>query len=438
MNMRAGSEADTERLRFIACALLVEPGSRELGLLVGREGAGVALARLIEGEVSPSLAGAVATRLTAEGHPRTVAGALGWAARSLERTERLGARIVVPGDDEWPAQFSDLVRISRSDGTLVDRDVFPPLCLWARGPLPLHQTMERSVAIVGARAASEYGRHVAGELGYGLVDRAWSVVSGGAFGIDAAAHRAALAGGGSTVAVLACGIDRPYPASNTSLFERVAAEGLLITEWPPEAAPFRQRFLVRNRVIAAATRGTVVVEAAARSGARQTLARARALGRAAMVVPGPVTSAMSVGCHAELRGLCETRLVTSTEEIIEEVGSMGEFASAPSAVERPYDTLDPLAARVLDAVPARAAMPAEEIAARAGVSGGKARAALPVLVAAGLVEVSGTGGYRLVFARGATGAKRGAGAPPSGQDAAVTHPDRRGRDRAGGPRPACP
>src|SRR5205823_12763981 len=141
-------------------------------------------------------------------------------------------------------------------------------------------------------------------------------------------------GGGTTVAVLACGIDRPYPAAHTSLFERIADEGLLLSEWPPGAAPHRQRFLIRNRVIAAATRGTVVVEAAIRSGARQTLGRARLLGRAAMAVPGPVTSALSAGCHEELRRL-DTRLVTSVAEVLEEVGRIGDdLAPPPVPIQR--------------------------------------------------------------------------------------------------------
>src|SRR5262249_25147123 len=147
--------------------------------------------------------------------------------------------------------------------------------------------------------------------------RDWTIVSGGAFGIDATAHRSALTAGGLTVAILACGIDRPYPLSHASLFEQIAEDGLLLTEWPPGAAPHRTRFLTRNRVIAAATRGTVVVEAGFRSGARNTLKHARLLDRPAMVVPGPITSAVSVGCHVELR-LPGTILVSKFDEVIEE------------------------------------------------------------------------------------------------------------------------
>jgi DNA processing protein len=263
-----------------------------------------------------------------------------------------------------------------------------------RGGHPIGEVLDRSVAVVGARAATSYGVHVTTDLAYGLAERGWAVVSGGAFGIDAAAHRAALSAGGVTVAVLACGIDRPYPVSHTSLFERIAEEGLLLSEWPPGAAPHRLRFLTRNRVIAAATRGTVMVEGASRSGARQTLRRARALGRSAMAVPGPVTSAMSVGCHIELRET-GTRLVSSVAEVLEEVGRIGDdLAPIPPGMSRPYDDLDPLAAQVLDAVLPRSRRSAEQVAAAAGVSARDARRMLPLLEVAGQVEVV-DGGYRL-------------------------------------------
>jgi DNA processing protein len=276
----------------------------------------------------------------------------------------------------------------------VDRDTDPPLCLWLRGGATPDEAFERAVALVGARAATGYGSHVAAELAYGLADRGWSVVSGGAFGIDAAAHRAALAAGGLTVSVLACGVDRPYPVAHASLFERIMESGLLVSEWPPGAAPHRHRFLVRNRVIAALARGTVVVEAAQRSGARQTLGRARRLGRAVMVVPGPVTSALSVGSHAELR-TPGTTLVTGVAEVLEEVGRIGDdLAPLPTSAPRPHDALDPLSARVLDAVLPRRGRTAEQVAAAAGVSARDARRTLPLLVTTGFV-VAGDTGYRL-------------------------------------------
>jgi DNA processing protein len=338
------------------------------------------------------LLGAVTARLGGPPRPASVV-ALG--ERLLREAERLGVRLVCPPDDEWPARVHELVRISRGHtGNPVDRDTDPPLALWVRGPHRLDEALARSVAVVGARAASEYGGYVAGDLAHGLAERGWTVVSGGALGIDGAAHRAALAAGGCTVAVLACGVDRPYPVSHTSLFERIGEEGLVISEWPPDAPPYRMRFLIRNRLIAAASAGTVMVEAAQRSGARQTLGRARLLGRPALVVPGAVTSAMSVGCHEELRRE-GSRLVASVAQIIEEVGRIGDdLAPVPESPARPHDHLDPIARQVLDGVLARKPRSAEQVAAAAGVSGRDARRSLPLLMAGGFVEVTDDG-YRL-------------------------------------------
>lgn len=377
---------DDERRAYVAMGALVEPGNRDLGAVVARHGPVLALECLLSGEVSPALRGAVAARLPT-GHPLPVADA------AFADADRLGARIVTPLDEEWPAPLADLARISRGNER-PDRDTYPPLCLWVRGPWPLAEALRRSVAVVGARAATAYGQHVATELGYGLADRGWTVVSGGAYGIDAAAHRGALAAGGVTVAVLACGVDRPYPLGNASLFERITETGLLVSEWPPGAEPHRHRFLIRNRVIAAATAGTVVVEAAARSGAIQTLRRATELGRVAMAVPGPVTSAMSVGSHEALRNE-GTRLVTGWAHVLEEVGSIGaDLAPLPRGPQQARDRLDPTSAQVLDALPRRGLARAEQIAAGAGVPLRVALSALGLLTATGLV-ISRDGGYTL-------------------------------------------
>jgi DNA processing protein len=393
--------ADEVRLARIALGCLAEPGNRDLGVLVRRCGPVDGLHRLLAGAVPARLAEAARLRLTGGERDATpdpavsVRAARTLAERLLTTADRLGARAVTPEDDEWPHQLDDLVHLSRAaDGRTVERDTDPPNCLWVRGDPPLAGALDRSVAVVGARASSGYGTYVATDLAHGLAERGWTVVSGGAFGIDAAAHRAALAAGGVTVAVLACGVDRPYPVGHANLFDQIAEVGLLISEWPFGSAPHRMRFLVRNRVIAAATRGTVVVEAAVRSGSRQTLGRARALGRRAMAVPGPVSSAMSVGCHAELREE-GTRLVSDHAEVIEEVGRIGDdLAPLPRGVHRPHDALDPLASQLLDAVRPGRARSAEEIAAAAGVSGRDARRTLPRLIETGFV-VEHDAGYRL-------------------------------------------
>jgi DNA processing protein len=380
------------RALYVGLSAVVEPGNRELGQIVRRVGPAAAAEVLCSAGVSEQLVGAATVRL---GRPLRAPEIVALGERLLADAERLGVRLVCPDDEEWPARVADLARISRGfTGMVADRDTDPPLALWVRGPHRLDHALDRSVAIVGARAATEYGAYVAGDLAHGLAESGWTVVSGGALGIDGAAHRATLAAGGITVAVLACGIDRPYPSSHTGMFERIGEEGLVISEWPPDAPPFKLRFLIRNRLIAAASAGTVLVEAGHRSGARQTLGRARLLGRPVLVVPGPVTSAMSVGCHEELRQE-GSRAVASVAHIVEEVGRIGvDLAPLPSTPERPHDRLDPMARQVLDGVPIRRPSTAEEIAAASGVSGRDARRSLPLLVQMGHVEAVDDG-YRL-------------------------------------------
>ncbi|BCB87617.1 hypothetical protein Psuf_049300 [Phytohabitans suffuscus] len=372
---------DRVRLARIALHWLIEPGNETVHRMVNANGPLRALERLVEGDVpDPQLRGAAAARI-ATGDPHEVAQA------ALDRAERLGARIVIPEDDEWPQPVRDLTTLlGRPADDRIDRDVAPPLCLWVRGAPRLNETLAQSVAVVGARASTHYGEHVATTLAYELAEREWTVVSGGAYGIDAAAHRGALNAGGLTVAVLACGVDKPYPSGNTGLFDRIADAGLLVSEWPPGTVPVRHRFLVRNRVIAAATRGTVVVEASARSGASQTLRRAIALGRRPMVVPGPVTSAMSVGCHELLRERPEVRLVTGVAHVLEEIGHIGsDLAPRPRGPERPHDSLDVESAMVLESVPRRGSASPDELAARAGVDIRTAMRKLTLLESLGFV-----------------------------------------------------
>jgi DNA processing protein len=211
-------------------------------------------------------------------------------------------------------------------------------------------------------------------------------VSGLAYGIDASAHRGALAVGGLTVAVLACGVDVPYPKGHSSLYERIVDTGLVVSEHPPGSAPQRNRFLVRNRIIAALSVGTVVVEAAARSGARSTARHAGELFRQVMAVPGPVTSSTSVGCHQLLRDRPDTVLVTRAAEVIEQVGAMGEFADRASGPIRRRDLLGPTVSRVLDAVPVTRQQPLARIATTAGMRPDAVAAALAALAVHGLVE----------------------------------------------------
>lgn len=381
--LRAGSAREAR----IVLSHVVEPGNRDLGEIVREVGAMEALERVRSGRLPDRLRSAVSARCATLDLD-------GLAEKALARAERLGVRVVTPEDEDWPAQLDDLVRISEAVNDPIRRDTYPPHCIWARGPWPLAAACERSVSVVGARASTPYGEHVSGELGYGLADRGWTVVSGGAFGIDAAAHRGALAASGCTIAVLACGIDRVYPASHAALFDRIGETGLLISEWPPGSDPHRHRFLIRNRVIAALTRGTVLVESNLRSGARFTLHRARDLGRMALVVPGPVTSVMSSGNHEELRQGGSV-LVAGVAHVLDAVGSIGvDLAPESRGPEEPRDRLTSLQRQVLDAVRPRKILTAEQLAAIAGVSVRDARCALPVLERERFVTAQGAG-YRL-------------------------------------------
>ena len=222
---------------------------------------------------------------------------------------RSGIRLICPGDPEWPEQLADLG----------DEQ---PYALWLRGTADLRFNCLRSVAVVGSRAATAYGSYVAAEFAASVAARGWAVISGGAFGVDASAHRGALGADGVTVAVLACGVDVPYPVGHTELLEAVAAQGVIVSEWPPGRTVSRLRFLVRNRVIAALATGTLVVEAGERSGAVNTARHARDLGRRLMAVPGPVTSDQSAGCHRIIRDWQGT-LVTTAAEVIEHLSPVG-------------------------------------------------------------------------------------------------------------------
>lgn len=352
-----------------------------------------ALADLVEEVGAVRAARLVADGLVPEAVAQETAGRRdeGRAEADLAALAALGGRLVVPEDDEWPAA---------AFGCFAGRPVHgrerlsAPLALWVRGAARLDELGHRSAAVVGARAATGYGEHVAGELGYGLAERGVPVVSGAAHGIDGAAHRGALAADGLTAAVLACGPDRVYPAGHAGLLRAITATGVVLSEYPPGSRPVKHRFLVRNRLIAALSGGTVVVEAGVRSGARSTAALAAALGRPVMAVPGPVTSAMSVGCHLLVRG-SDAVLVTRPEEVVEVVGRIGDdLAPELESATRAIDGLSRAELAVHEALPARAARHPERLAREAGVPLAQARAALPLLELRGLVSVHPDGWRR--------------------------------------------
>ncbi|MFJ9348704.1 DNA-processing protein DprA [Streptomyces sp. NPDC101237] len=363
----------TDELTLLArvfLARVVEPGDEVAGRWIRERGAHEVARRLKRGgEPLPGV-----------GYKRW-AGLLARAERADPRADlvlarQAGARFVAPGDTEWPTQLDDLGDTR-------------PVGLWVRGTASLRMWALRAVAVVGARACTEYGAHMAAALAAGLAERGWVVVSGGAYGVDGAAHRGALGAGGATVAVLASGVDRPYPRGHTELIGRIAEQGLVVGELPPGEHPTQSRFVLRNRVIAALTRGTVVVEAAHRSGSLVTARAAQRLGRFTMGVPGPATSGLSAGVHELLRG--EAALVTDAAEVVELVGDMGELAPVRRGPVLPRDLLEPAAAQVLAALPGNRPASPEEVARGARTSEDEAVARLYELRALGYVERHGDG-----------------------------------------------
>jgi len=389
--------SDPDRLARLALSRVAEPGSWPVHDAVRAQGAEQVWALLREGRSSPQLSAALVQGAAARAQGYDV-------TADAARLAACGGRLLRPGDDEWPEQR---LRWPRGGPQLAA----PPLTLHVRGPRLLAEVVESSVALVGARAATAYGEHVASELALGLTDRGVAVVSGGAYGIDGAAHRAALSGGRApTVAVLACGVDVAYPRGHDRLLARIAEQGLLVSEHPPGASPTRVRFLVRNRLIAALTAGTVVVEAALRSGSLSTAGRARELVRHVMAVPGPVTSAMSAGCHALLRGQHgeePAQLVTSAADVLALVGRMGEDGPEQRGPERVRDGLPELVQQVLEAVPVRGGAGEAGIAREAGVPVLAVQQVMPPLLVAGLVERCETGWRLTALGAGRPAERRG-------------------------------
>ncbi|KRD13688.1 MULTISPECIES: DNA-processing protein DprA [unclassified Streptomyces] len=367
--MNAGARAE-DRLARVFLGRVVEPGDEVGGQWVRERGVREVVRRLCtDGEPLPGVTARRWAGLRARAERAEP-------ERDLALAEEAGVRFVSPGDAEWP-------------GTLEELGDARPLGLWVRGRPSLRMWALRSVAVVGARACTEYGAHMAASLAAGLAERGWVVVSGGAYGVDGAAHRGALAAGGATVAVLACGVDRPYPRGHTQLIGRIAEQGLVIGELPPGDHPTPSRFILRNRVIAALTRGTVVVEAAHRSGSLVTARAAQRLGRHTIGVPGPATSSLSAGVHELLRQ--EAVLVTDAAEVVELVGDMGELAPDRRGPTLPRDLLEPGARRVLAALPARRTAAVDELAREARTTPDDAIARLYELRALGYVERHGDG-----------------------------------------------
>lgn len=344
---------------------VAEPPAFALHAFVDIVGSVEAAVRVRDGEVPE----AVHSETEARRH-------LNLAADDLAAGDKAGARLVVPENPDWPAW--PLLCLGAPTDRVV-RGLGRPLGLWMRGTAPVANTFDRAVSVVGARAATGYGEHVAAELGFGLVKAGMTVVSGAAYGIDGAAHRGALTAGGPTVAVLGCGIDIAYPAGHSGLLDGIIAAGLIVSEYPPGTTPARHRFLVRNRLIAALSSATVVVEAGVRSGARNTATTAATLGKVVMAVPGPITSVMSVGCHDLLRTGGAT-IAGSVAEIIEAAGPLGENLDPDRKVrKRSTDGLNDQALRVHGALRREESKDTEQISVDSGIPIDRVRTLLPEL-----------------------------------------------------------
>ena len=387
-----------ERFARASWSGLAEPGDSLAGLLVKVLGASEALSSLVAHRSGAKVREALlATGIDAPSVKDMESGLARWRPRlaslsaltAMRQAARCGARLLVPGDAEWPVGFNDL-------------GLHAPLALWARGRPKALDSLNRCVAVVGARAATGYGDHMAMEIAAGLVDLGYGVVSGGAYGIDGMAHRSALASSGQTAAFLAGGVDRFYPAGHDALLTRIANVGVVLSELPCGSAPTKWRFLQRNRLIAAVSLATVVVEAGIRSGSLNTAAHAASIGRPIGAVPGPVTSMASAGCHRLLREF-DAVCVTSAEEVVELVadvprhipvlelenrsagvvtrGRDGGAAQSADHAHRPAEQL-----RVMDALSRRSARATDDIARRCGVSVAAAQAALGALGLEGVAE----------------------------------------------------
>jgi DNA processing protein len=362
-----------ERIARAALAASVPPGSVSVAKLVAAAGAVAVVEALRSGR---------AGRVDADGRiQRRIAAVDG--ERVLAQGESAGARFVCPDDSDWPDGLDRLRAVVPF--TAEDRIVPPPFGLWLRGPGTLAELANRSVAIVGARAATSYGTSTAAELGAELALDGWTVFSGAAYGIDAAAHRGALAVRKPTVAVLACGVDVAYPSGHQQLLDRLAVDGLIVSERPPGSRPTRPGFLQRNRLIAAITIGTVVVEAALRSGALSTAQWATDAHRPVIAIPGPVTSALSAGCHKIIRDGSAV-LATSAEEVAEMIGEYGaDAAEPPRGADRRLDRLTAIQRDVYEAMPGRGDASVDELCAETGLTVPVCMATLTALAAAQLV-----------------------------------------------------
>jgi DNA processing protein len=384
-----GGDPEVDAFARAVLGTLAEPGDGVLGRLIAALGAEAA-AESILGRVS-------AERLVSEaadgGEAITIkeaeAAVSRWApridpgafVRGLAQAHRVGATFIVPGDRHWPGGVDDL-------------GVHAPIGLWVRGAPSALAGGARSIALVGARAATGYGEHMTMEISTGLVDRGCTIVSGGAYGIDGMAHRAALAGNGTTVAFLAGGIDRFYPMGHDALLQRIVETGAVVSELPCGASPTKWRFLQRNRLIAAASDATIVLEAGFRSGSLNTAGHAAALGRPLGALPGQATSPASAGCHRLMREYDAT-CVVDAEQVLELAGGPVLAGAGDGPLPAgPVVGDDPETVRVLDALSTRSPRQVLDLAQRSGLPTTDVMAVLGPLELEGVITWRGDGWIR--------------------------------------------
>ena len=328
---------------LLALAHVVEPADALVGSFVDQVGPVQAIEQIRRGTVPKRDASGLQVRLRAFSY-----------ADSLRALEKTGSRLIFRDCEEWPTQLDDL-------------QATRPYVLWVVGTPNVRLAAVQSVAVVGARAATPYGEFVAREWCSHLSDQHWLVISGGAYGIDAAAHQGVLSVGGVTACVLASGVDVAYPKAHESLLARIADTGLVISESPPGSQARKQRFLTRNRIIAAMSKATLVVEAGLRSGTTSTAHHATQLNRPVLAVPGPVTSPMSAGCH-QLINDGTAMIASDWKDIPRLFGNRTQQLSFPQVQSRPFDQLTPLQKHILDSVPIRTGATSDALVMAAGVA----------------------------------------------------------------------
>lgn len=367
MDVRASEES--VRAAWLALAHAAEPADTAVARLVDRHGPVEAADRIRRGMSGLRHQQGLLARLRSQ-QPES----------ADERAGRIGARIITRGEPEWPTQVDALEPLT-------------PFALWIMGAADLRLLALRSVSIVGARTCTMYGVETARSWAAELASLGWTVISGAARGIDAAAHQGALAAEGVTVAVVAGGVDVPYPRAHAPLLTAIADQGLVVSEVPLGENVRRQRFLSRNRVIAALSRATVVVEAAERSGTTATARAAYAMARPVLAVPGPVTSLASRGCHRMIQ-TGEAQLAAAFDDVLAAVDLEAGLQRGGPDDDDSMGQPDLIASRVRDAIPARGGITSEGIVCATGLSEQDVSPALTRLVDDGLLEY-GHEGWRL-------------------------------------------